>query len=364
MITLLLATAALSNPWEIDVEDHFFNVETSAFLDQPDVYVDDDLFMLDVAAAPEGRVVLTLEQGCDPATCSAGTQRLSARVDGQIVQTLEFSATYAQAIAIDHFVGEADENASVDVFLMLGENNLIFPIAWAPHLNVLVAGDFIVGPQGIVQPLDIAAGNDHIYVTGLTADSTLLLARQDEAGWTTIDTPIKSPIKDGEYFPAIDLDRTRDRLTLGYSQALYHYTSDLDLVGECLTLNDYQDPHLGREFAVEDGVLMYINRTSNAFFGATFEHRMHIADADECKSLDVLDSAQTYTMDINTESLTAMSIEPQPLSKYWPISQNPEPHVRSWTTIGIGKGVPVDEHWVGTGTGVFSVDGFMERRPF
>ena len=364
MITLLLATAALSNPWDIDIEDNFLNIETGAFLGQPDVYIDDDWFMMDIAAAPDGRVVLTLEQSCDPALCSAGSQRLSARVDGQIVQTIEFKVTETSAIAIDHLDGDGDEKASADVFVMLAENNLIFPILWVSELNLLHAGDFTVGPQGIAQPLDIAAGNGNIYVTGLTADNYLLLSRKDEAGWITTDTPIDWQVKPGEYFPSIVLDRTRNRLTMGYSQGLHHYTSDLNLVGECLTLNDLQDPHLGREFAVEDGVLIYINRTSNAFDGATFEHRMHIADSDECTSLDVLDSAQTYTMDIHTESLTAMSIEPQPLSEWWPISQNPEPHVRSWTTIEIGKGVPVDEHWVGTGTGIFSVEGFMERRPF
>lgn len=364
MIALILATAALSNPMDIEIENDFLHFETGAFLGQPDVYIDDDWFMLDVAAAPDGRVVMTLEQACDPMNCSAGSQRLSARIDGQIVQTLDFKVTETQGIAIDHFDGDSDEKDSADVFVMLADQNLIFPVVWIPEFNLLQAALPFVAPGDIVEPLDIAAGNGNVYVAGLSVNSQVLLSRQDEAGWITTDTPVQQTIKDGEYFPAIDLDRTRNRLTMAYSQSVYHFTPDFDLVGECLTLNDLGDPHLGREFAVEDGVLIYINRTSRALEGGRWGHRMHITDADECTSLDVLDSTQTYTMDELTKSLTAMSIEPQPMSEWWPISQNPEPHVRSWTTISIGVEVPVDEHWVGSGTGIFSVDGFMERRPF
>jgi hypothetical protein len=360
MIQVLLATAALGNPFEVDDP---FNVGVNAELGNPDVYIADDWHPLDIAAAPQGRVIFTLEQSCDPALCEGSSFRLAAHVNGERVHTLDFDGILAKPIAIDHLYAAGEGKEDADAFVMVSDNNLIFAFTWVPSLGQTFLTDPIVAPGPITQPLDIAAGNDSIYVAGLDANDHLFVMAHQAGEWIATDTPIVGAIKPDSRRPAIDLDRTRNRLTLGHKNGLFHYTEDLDQVGDCLVNNDWQDPHLGREFAVEDGVLIYINYTSKAHPEAVFEHRMHIADADACVSLDVLDSVQSYTMHINTGALNAMSIEPQPRSEWWPLSQSPEPYVRSWTTLTLSKEVPFNEPWVGVGSGIFLVEGFMTR-PF
>jgi len=358
VISLLIATAtAIADP--IDVQDPNWWNEVSASLSEPDVYIDDDWYLLDVAAAPEGRVVYTLEQSCDPRSCESAAFRLSARVDGVIVHTIEIKGDYADLIAIDHFRAET----GLDVFVVAAEHNLLYALAFVSEVQVGFMQILDVAPGPIIQPLDIAAGNDRVYLLGLTADDGLSLMSWDLAVWNSV-VPFGMGYKPGEpRGPAIDLDRTRDRLTVAVKDELIHYAPDLRPVGECQIVTDQQAPHLGREFAVEDGVLIYVNYTSRAHEGAVLEHRTHIAEADNCASLDVLDSSQTYTMHIHTGALNAMSIEPQPKSEFWPVSQSPKPHVKAWTTLRLSNYVPIDEAWVSSGSGIFLTEGRMIR-PF
>ena len=320
MLTLTLALA-LANPSDGGFLD--YNVE--AFLEPGVGLVDDDWWIQDVAAAPEGSVVMTLDSSRD----GEGTDRVVARHDGQVVHTvLEVRPDYGDLVAIDHLGHAAPMDAEVFVALTASGQILVFAYFLGPQ----VSHSFGALPVAVpFQELhDIAAGNGRMYLSFTQPNGQFAIAATDLSEW--IVQPIDAYRKPSLPFPSIDLDRSWDRLTVGHMEKLMHFSPHLHPLGGCVLDNDPVGPHLGREFAVENGVLMYVNRTV-ARPGLHNSHLMHVATASECVVLDTIDYQVTPLLREYVEGWRAMSIEPQ--TYYEPSKVDEKTNIVSWTAFDL-----------------------------
>jgi hypothetical protein len=180
---------------------------------------------------------------------------------------------------------------------------------------------------------DIAAGNGRMYLSFDQPDGQFAIAATDFSEWTV--QPIDVYRKPTLPVPSIDLDRSWDRLTLGHMRRVLHFSPHLHPLGGCELLNDPVEPHLGREFAVENGVLMYVNRTVE-IPGRHNSHLMHVATASECAVLDTIDYQVTPLLRESVQGWHAMSIEPQAF--YEPAKVDEKVDVVSWTAFDLRPG--------------------------
>jgi len=337
LISLFFATALADDvQWILEGE-----------LFEPVERVQDDWEIVDLGAAPGGAVVMTLDSSVAlPAENT--TYALSARENGDIDWRLEIDTYGGALIALDHYEEMKSGGMELQNYVILADQGQILGLVYLPALDNAQLVAFATVPEHIVQSHDIAAGNDHVYVVGSDKGGNVYLLSYDALAqeWTEIHTPFDT-VKAGP-LPSVDLDRRRDRVALAKGGTLLHYTPDLEPVGQCFLANDPVEPLLGREFAVENGVLVYVNRSVVRYIGGPQDHRMHVADADDCSALDSLwFEASKYG------GLNAMSIEPQPkhASPLWFLFDDLEPYVRSWTALDVGE------------TGMFRTDAEL-RRPW
>jgi len=321
MMSLLVATATADDiQWILEGE-----------LSEPVEMVDDDWEVVDVGAAPAGAVVMTLDSSSSlPAENT--TYGLTVRQDGQIQWRYEIDTYGGGLIALDHYLEFKSGGVTGQLFAVLADRGVIVGLAYIDDLGAGPIAELAVVPPHIVESHDIAAGNGHLYVVGSDEEKRVfLLSYEVENGvWSQIETPFNSH-KPGQR-PGVDLDRRRDRVTVARESTVLHYTPDLRQVGECFLDNDPVEPHLGREFAVENGVLVYVNRSVAQFPHGRHEHHMHVADADDCVSLD-----DWWLSSVKYRGLNAMSIEPQAHNPFWLLAVDLNPSVRSWTALDVGE---------------------------
>jgi len=321
MMSLFVATATAA-----DIHWH-----TEGELFEPVEKVDDDWEVVDVGAAPAGSVVMTLDSSSALPTENT-TYGLTARQDGQIQWRYEIDTYGGALIALDHYEGEKGGGLQVELFSVLADGGLIVGLAYLVEQEWGQVFEFASVPPHIVESHDIASGHGRLYVVGSDAEKKVHLLSYDvESGvWSETETAFDTH-KPG-LVPAVDLDRRRNRVTVAMRSLVFHYGPDLQEVGGCILANDAAEPHLGREFAVENGVLVYVNRTVAQHANGPHEHRMHVADADDCVSLD-----DWWLPAAKYGGLNAMSIEPLEYNPFWVVVDDRHPWVRSWTALDVGE---------------------------
>jgi len=283
--------------------------------------------ILDVAAAPAGVVVLTLDLVDGEGPLGADSYALTIRKQGEVAWRHVFEGT-EHFLAVDHYAALGSEY-DVQVFVALEESGAIWRLEYDPLSGQGELHLHEEAPMELVDLYDIAAGTKRIYVLGSDKLGELRLARHASGLWIDVGLAQGAPGPGALSAPAIDLDRTRDRVTLGWGKDIRHYASNLQFAGSCTLENDAGEPLLGREFSVEEGVLVYINRNASNVPFADLSTRMHVADADDCISRDSL------LLNGSLGGLNAMSIEPQPFNGLWRFAGALEPKVVSWTPVGM-----------------------------